>query len=76
MTQYTVENDNGMQHIATNTNEPRLRVLTEDQIAKMSDGSFRHYKRKVNAWRESVHNHGTPEAIRTIDYLYHACGRR
>lgn len=52
-----------------------MRICSEDQINSMSAGSFKLYRNKVFEWRDAVHEHGTPEAIRTIDFLAAACGR-
>jgi hypothetical protein len=52
-----------------------LRICTEEEINNMSDGSFKLYRQKIFALDEGIHVHGTPEAIRTIDFLKSACGR-
>ena len=52
-----------------------MRICSEANINNMSDGSFDLYRKKVFAWATLIHEHGTPEAIRTIDFLRAACGR-
>jgi hypothetical protein len=52
-----------------------LRICNEEQIKNMSAGSLRLYRNKIQAWIELVHEHGTPEAIRTIDFLRAATTR-
>lgn len=52
-----------------------LRVLPEDEIAKMSEGSLRLYRRKIKEIQKSVYDYGTPQAKKAIGYLYWA-GKR
>jgi len=52
-----------------------MRICSEEQINSMSHGSFKGYRSRIFDWSEAVHSCGTPEAIRTIDFLMNACKR-
>ena len=76
--QYVMDETDGYRFITKlvdGTKQQAMRVCSEEAIENMSDGSFKLYNKKVMAWRSLVHEHGTPQAIRTIDFLAAACGR-
>lgn len=54
------------------TRPMRIRVLTEESIAKMSKGSLAGYSQKIYQMRQRVHEVGNADAIKAIDYLHHA----
>lgn len=76
--QYTVHNFENGRKLVQQDPEGKistLRICTENQIDSMSSGSFKLYRQKISQWFNEVHLHGTPEAIRTIDFLKNACQR-
>jgi hypothetical protein len=76
--QFTFE-QRGKQNFIVNTADDgpkvNLRILTEDEIQNMSEGSLRLYRRKVQDIRPLIHNSGTPQSVKSIDYLFHATNR-
>ena len=52
-----------------------VRILTEDQIAALSDGSLKLYRSKVLKERRNAHKVGTAEEIRAFDYAANAVNR-
>ena len=74
--QYVITNGSHGRALAKldDNGEPQgsIRICTQAQIQNMSAGSRRLYRKKILSWNEAVHQHGTPEAIRTIDYLRNA----
>ena len=58
------------------------RILTKEEIAKMSDGSLKAYRRKVRKIRGDIHNvcegwesPPRPEVVKAADYLWNAIER-
>ena len=51
-------------------------IRTEEQIQNMSAASFKSFYTGVIAWKRAVHNFGTPQAVKAIDGLHHACTSR
>lgn len=77
--QFTIErrgNQNYIVNISDHGPKTNLRILTEDEIRSMSRGSLNLYRRKALDIRPLVHQTGTPQAVRSIDYLFHATNRR
>lgn len=70
-----VDEESGQRFIKLEGEKSRLRILTEENIAKMGDRSFKLYRQKIAAWNDRVHQGGTPEAIKAIDYLRNATAR-
>lgn len=52
-----------------------MRILTVEQIAELTDKRFGAYRRKVHDTRRAVHEDGTAEEIRALDYLCNAIFR-
>ena len=68
MQSYIVE-EAGQRLIFLEGEKTRMRVANEKVISNMNNGSLKIYRTKIMVWSDRVHTHGTPEAIRTIDYL-------
>lgn len=74
-----IEEENGQRHLVStemNSDKPdRTRILTEEEIENMSKGSLRGYIKKIRTIRSGVHACGTPQAVKTVDYLWHTSQR-
>ena len=55
--------------------QARMRILTVEQIADLTDERFGAYRRKMHDTRRAVHENGTAEEIRALDYLCNAVFR-
>lgn len=75
--QITVKEKNGSRALVFEDEESTttIRICTEAQIQNMSAGSLKLYRRKLRDWEDLVHKYGTPQAIRTMDFLVNACKR-
>jgi hypothetical protein len=73
--EYYVTEENGQRAIVCEKTKKKIRIQTEEGIFKMSTGSLKMYKQKVIKHHGDIHNHGTPQAVKSVDYLRHTINR-
>jgi len=72
---YYVAEENSQRKIICAADNKGIRILTKEAFANMSDGSLKGYKKKVIDHHAEIHQHGTIQAIKAIDYLRHTINR-
>lgn len=75
MGEIRIYTENDQRFIDIEGKKNRLRVVTEDVIKNMSNGSLISYRNKILSWRSLIHASGYIKAIKAIDYLANATSR-
>ena len=61
--------------IKTRTDSKSVRIITEARMEQLTAANLRAYRQKVMSMRDEVHQYGTPQAIRAIDFAATAAAR-